>query len=430
MDKKGSLTQRICLTIGILLIVEFLSQIPLLGINREMISLWVDSAINSTFGMLNMFSGNSFQTLSIFALGIAPYITSSIILQLLRVAIPKLDRVCKDAKSEKEFVEKVTVIGALFIGIIQTIPVVINIANNGLLIENNWTYRLLVGGMIFIGSLILIGLGKFIDKKGIGKGISLILLVNILSSFKTDLMGIYGNFIMDKDATTIATTIAVAVLVIVFSLLVVIYLHEGKKDVKVVFSGKFQNGRTVKPADSSIPLKVNMSGVMPVIFASTLIQIVPMIVTFTGVSQDSTIFEISKYLNQSYWFIFSDMKYTIGVFLYFAAIVFFAYFYTMISFNTRDIAENLNRQGGTIAGIRPGKSTQQYLDSMVKYMVLLGALMLIVVTVIPMLIGGAVGYNLSFGGTSIIIIVSVLIETYKTYEAEKNVAKPVSFTGF
>ena len=135
-------------------------------------------------------------------------------------------------------------------------------------------------------------------------------------------MGIYANFIMDKDATTIATTIAVAVLVIVFSLLVVIYLHEGKKDVKVVFSGKFQNGRTVKPADSSIPLKVNMSGVMPVIFASTLIQIVPMIVTFTGVSQDSTIFEISKYLNQSYWFIFSDMKYTIGVFLYFAAIVF------------------------------------------------------------------------------------------------------------
>ena len=425
MREKKSLGYRIGLTAFILLAVQFLSQIPLYGINRELISLWVNNDLNASLGIFNMFSGNSFESLSIFALGIAPYISSSIVLQLLRVAIPALDKKCKEAKSEQEYVENLTYIGAVFLAIIQTLPIVLNLANNGLLIENTMGYKVLVGSLVFIGSVILVILGKVIDKKGIGKGISLILLFNILTSFKSDLMNVFYNFIYEQEVITILLTIAISVVVILFSLYVVIQLYEGKKNVKVTYAGRVSNNRTLKSADNIIPLKVNMSGVMPVIFASTIVQLFPMIVAMCNVSTDSAIYEISKYFSQLNWFNFADIKYTFGIFIYFAAIIFFSYFYNMISFNTNDLANNLSKNGGVVAGIRPGKSTKEYFDKQVKYMVLIGALLLIVVTIIPILIGGLIGLNLSFGGTSIIIIASVLIETYNTIKAEKNMSGSV-----
>lgn len=420
MREKKPLNQRIMLTAIILLAIQFLSQIPLYGINRDMISLWVNSELNAGLGIFNMFSGNSFESLSIFALGIAPYISASIILQLLRVAIPALDKKCKEAKSEQDYVENLTYVGAVILAIIQTLPIVINLANNGLLMENTMGYKILIGCSVFIGSVILIILGKVIDKKGVGKGISLILLFNILASFKGDLMNVYYYFIDGQPIQTAALTIVISVLVILFSLYVVIQLYEGKKNVKVTYAGRVQNNRTLKSADNIIPLKVNMSGVMPVIFASTIVQIVPMIISLCGVSEDSIIYEIGLYLSQLNWFNFADLKYTLGILVYFAAIIFFSYFYNMISFNTNDLANNLSKNGGVVAGIRPGKSTKEYFDKQIKYLVLIGALFLIVVTVIPIFIGGLIGLNLSFGGTSIIIIASVLIETYNQIKTEKT----------
>ena len=202
MREKKSLGYRIALTTIILLAIQFLSQIPLYGINRELISLWVNNELNTSLGIFNMFSGNSFESLSIFALGIAPYISSSIVLQLLRVAIPALDKKCKEAKSEQEYVENLTYIGAIFLAIIQTLPIVINLANSGLLIENTMGYKVLIGTSVFIGSVILVILGKVIDKKGIGKGLSLILLFNILTSFKGDIMNVFYKFIYQKEMAT------------------------------------------------------------------------------------------------------------------------------------------------------------------------------------------------------------------------------------
>lgn len=419
-EKTSTLSQKLIFTSVILILIQFLSQIPIWGINREYISLWIKGDMSSIFGMFNIFSGMSFQNLSLFALGIAPYITASIILQLLRVAITPLDQMCKDSHDEKKFVEKITFILAFFIGILQVVPLVVNIASSGLLTQNTMPYKLLVGGSILMGSAIVIALGKIIDKKGVGNGISLILLINILSSLKMDFIGIYQMFISGKDFMTIGITIAITLIVIVFSLLVVIYLHEGKKDIKVMFSGRMQGGKIVKAPDSVIPLKVNMSGVMPVIFASTFVQLIPMVAVLFKAKEGSVLLEISKYFNQTYWFNFSDIKYTIGVVFFFIAVVFFSYFYNMISFNTYDIANNLNKQGGTIAGIRPGKTTKEYLDAQVRYMILLGSLMLIIVAIIPMIIGGIANIGLSFGGTSIIIVVSVLLETYKTINIERT----------
>lgn len=415
-----TLAQKIFFTSMILVVLQFLSQIPIWGINRELISFWLDSDMSSIFGVFNIFSGMSFENLSFFALGIAPYISASIILQLLRVAITPLDQMCKDAQNEKKFVEKITYGFAIIIGILQAIPLVMNFSTSGLLINNNFSCKLLVGASILLGSAIMVALGKIIENKGIGNGISLILLMNILSSMRGDFINIYNTFIYNNEITTIILTVLISVLVLAFSFISVIYLCEGKKDIKVTFSGKMHGGKMVKSADNIIPLKVNMSGVMPVIFASTLIQLIPMITAILKIEETNIFYEISKYFNQMYWFDFSNIKYTIGILIYFVLIVFFSYFYNMISFSSKDIADNLNKQGGTIAGIRPGKSTKDYLDGQVKYMVLLGSLMLIVISIIPMIIGGAIGMNLAFGGTSIIIVVSVLIETYKTIKLEKQ----------
>lgn len=426
MKEKKSLKERMLITFLILLGVHILSQIPIWGINRGVIDTWLSDGMMSALGVFNLFSGLSFESLSIFALGIAPYISASIILQLLRVAIPALDKTCKDAKSEKDFVEKLTVFGAFGLGIIQTIPIVINLANSGLLMENTTFYKLIVGGTIFVGSLILIGLGKVIDKKGIGKGISLILLINILSSLKGDLTNVYQTFIAGKAVGSAALAVGITLVVILVSLLIVIYLQEGKKDIKVTYPTNNKGNRMSHSVQSVIPLKVNMSGVMPVIFASTVVQIFPMVVAFMKLPEDSVVLEISKYFNQMFWFDFSNIKYTLGVLLYFVCIIFFSYFYNMISFNVRDVAENLSRQGATIMGIRAGKSTQEYLMSQMRYLILVGAILLIIVTVIPIIIGGLIGINLAMGGTSIIIIVSVLIETYRTYISEKTVESPYS----
>ena len=415
-----TLAQKLLFTSIILIMLQFLSQIPIWGINRELISYWLDSDISNIFGVFNIFSGMSFENLSFFALGIAPYISASIILQLLRVAITPLDQMCKDAQNEKKFVEKITYVFAVIIGILQVIPLVMNFSNSGLLINDSFSCKLLVGVSILVGSAIMIALGKVIENKGIGNGISLILLMNILASMRGDFINIYNAFIYQKEIFSIVLTIIISLVVLLASFIIVIYLHEGKKDIRVTFAGRMQGGKTVKSADNTIPLKVNMSGVMPVIFASTLIQIVPMVVTLFNVATDSIIYEIAKYFNQMYWFNFGDIKYTAGVIIYFVLIVFFSYFYNMISFSAKDIADNLNKQGGTIAGIRPGKSTKDYLDNQVKYMILLGSLILIVISVIPMIVGGIIGMNLAFGGTSIIIVVSVLLETYKTIKLEKQ----------
>ena len=421
MKEKKSLGYRIGFTAIILLVIQFLSQIPLYGINRELISYWMNNELNTSLGIFNMFSGNAFESLSIFALGIAPYISASIVLQLLRVVIPSLDKKCKEASSEKDYVEKLTLIGAVILGFIQTIPIVLNISYNGLLIENTFGYKMLIGASVFFGSIILVLLGRLIDKKGIGKGISLILLFNILASFKVDLVSIFFTYIYQNELKT-ALIASVIVVVLLFSFYVVIQLQEGKKDVKVTYAGRVAGNRSLKSADNIIPLKVNMAGVMPVIFASTIIQLFPMIVSLCKVSEDAVIYKISMYFNQMNWFNFSDIKYTLGLLVYLAVIVFFSYFYNMISFNTNDLANNLSKSGGVVAGIRPGKPTKDYFDKQLKYLVLVGALLLIVVTVIPILIGGAIGMNLSFGGTSIIIIAGVLIETYNTIQAEKNMS--------
>lgn len=428
--KTYSLKEKILFTGFILCMVTILSQIPLFGINRDLIESWMNSDITSNLGVFGMFAGTSFERLSIFALGIAPYITSSIILQLLRVAFPKLDSICKDGQEGQKLTERYTYIGAGLLAILQIIPMMYNFVKNGLLIENNALYIGLVGSGLFIGGGLLIALGKIIDKRGIGNGISLILLMNILSSMPSDFVSIFEVYVHNKRLASGILAIIITFLIIIGTLIAVIFLQEGQKEIKTTFSSKISNNRMSKNSrlqESIIPLKVNLSGVMPIIFASSLMQMFPLGVNLFEVDSNKFIFKLSKYFNQSNWFNAQDMKYTLGLLLYVVLVICFAYFYQMISFNTAEIANNLAKQGGTIKGIRPGKPTEEFLNKQLKYLILLGALMLIGIALIPMMISGFCNLGLSFGGTSVLIIVSVIVETYNKIKVEK---KGVSQKGF
>lgn len=416
--KSLNLNQKILLTFIILIFVQIFSQIPLYGINRELLSEQLNSTGLSTLSIFTVLSGSSFANLSIFALGVSPYISASIIIQLLRVAIPALENRCREAKSEKDFIERITFILGIVFALVQAIPLVFYIKTMGLLIENTFFYYFIVWLGIFIGSLIVMGLGKFIDKFGLGKGISLILLMNILTSLKTDILHIYNSFIVGQSYGTIAVTIIISALIIFFSLYIVINMQEGKCDFPVTNSTNLNKGR-YGANRSNFTLKVSMSGVMPVIFAMTVLQIYPMVIGLLGYSEGSTLYEISKYLNQSYWCNPSDIKYTLGCILYIGLIFFFSYFYNSISYNTYEISENLSKQGTTLNGIRAGKPTKEFLDKQISSIGLVGSFMLIIVSLIPIVIGGLVGMNLAMGGTSIIIIVGVFIETYIAYKSEK-----------
>lgn len=422
-NKTYSLKEKTIFTVIILILIQFLSCIPLYGINRDLLSSWLNSDLISSMGVFKMFSGLSFQNMSIFALGIAPYITASIVIQLLRVAIPSFDEICKDGATGKEKTEKYIYIGAVIIGILEIIPFVFNFVKNGLLIENNFVYISLVSVSLFIGSCILILLGKCIDKRGIGNGISLILLVNILSSIPTDFVNIHEMFISGKNIAQIIVTLSIIISIIVVTLLATIYLQEGKKDIKTCFSGKLSGNKNSKYSDSSIPLKVNMSGVMPIIFASSLLQIFPLCVALFGI-KEGFFYKISKFFNQANWFDLQNIHYTLGVIIYILLVVFFTYFYNMISFNTTEISQNLSKRGGFIKGIRPGKPTQEYLDKQLKYLLLLGAFMLVGIALIPIVISGIFNISLSFGGTSVLIIVGVILETYDKFKTE-NLNKKV-----
>jgi preprotein translocase subunit SecY len=270
-------------------------------------------------------------------------------------------------------------------------------------------------------------LGERITQNGVGNGISIILMINIVSTIPADFIRLYYQFVYDKPVWKgiIATIITVAV--VVFTIVFVLILQSAERKIPVQYAKKVQGRRMIGGQSSHIPLKVNTAGVIPVIFASSLMSFPGVIASFFGVYPDRAHFgpKVLKVLNQGSWlninfknFDFGEFKYSIGLLIYIGLIIFFAYFYTSITFNPIEIANNMKKQGGFIPGIRPGKPTSDHLSKVLNRVILIGALGLIIVSVIPMFFSGTFGASVSFGGTSIIIIVGVIIETIKQVESQ------------
>lgn len=423
------LKNKILFTLFILFIIQILSNIPTFGINREVLNQFLNSETSNAFSLFTMFSGNAFSQMSIFVIGVTPYISASIVMQLLRVIIPYLEEMSKDGKTGQDKYKKLTYILAGILAIIQSIPVTLGFSSYGLLIENNIFYISIVSISLIIGSILEIYLGNVIDKKGIGNGISLILFMNIISRFPSDIMVIYEMFIKNKDLKSFILTLIICILVVLITLIGIIYLQDGEKRIKTQYSSQIKGVQSLKSNTSNfIPLKINLAGVMPIIFTSSLFQMYILIITLLKVEENNILYKVSMFLSSSNWFQLNNPFYNLGFVLYCILIFAFSYFYSTLVFNPDEVADNLRKSGGVIIGIRPGKPTAEFLDKKLKILRNVGSICLIIVTTVPMIISSIFNVNsLSFGGTSIIIVVGVILETYKIIEAEKLESSSSSF---
>ena len=417
--KVKEVRNRLLFTFAMLVVIRFGCQLPVPGVNRDFFSQWFEQQTAGTFGFFDAFTGGSFLRMSVLALNITPYITSSIIMQLLTIAIPKLEEMQKDGEDGRKKIQAITRYVTVGLALLESIAMVIGFGRQGLIPDMTAMNVITVVVSLTAGSAFLMWVGERITEKGVGNGISIVLMINILSRVPSDITTLYETFVKPQTVAKGALAAVIILAVIVVTVLLVILLNGATRNIPVQYAKKMQGRKMVGGQSSSIPLKVNTAGVIPVIFASSLMSMPSIIAAFMGRGNGNGIgSKILKGLSQQNWFSLSNPVYTLGFVLYAVMIVFFAYFYTSITFNPIEVADNMKKQGGFIPGIRPGKPTQDYLEKILNYIIFIGAIGLLIVCTIPIVFNGAFGASVSFGGTSIIIIVGVVLETLKQIESQ------------
>ena len=405
-------------TFLMLLVIRFGSQLPIPGVDRTYLANWFASQTGDAFNFFSAFTGGSFENMSIFALNITPYITSSIIIQLLTIAIPSLEEMQKDGEEGRKKMTAITRYVTVGLALAESIAMTIGFGRQGLIPDMNVLSAITVIAALTAGSTFLMWVGEQITEKGVGNGISIVLVINIISRIPSNLVSLYDSFVKGRTLAKGALAGLIILAVIVVTIVLVILLSDATRRIPVQYAKKMQGRRIVGGQSTFIPLKVNTAGVIPVIFASSLMSMPSMIATFMHVSADGIGGKILAALSQNNWFNPSHPEYSIGLVLYIVMIIGFAYFYTSITFNPIEVADNMKKQGGFIPGIRPGKPTSDYLNMILNYIVMIGALGLTIVVLIPIFFNGVFGAYVSFGGTSLIIIVGVVLETIKQIESK------------
>ena len=417
--KVKDIRSKIFYTFLMLVVVRLGSQLPIPGVDRSYFANWFSQQVGDAFNFFDAFTGGSFEEMSIFALNITPYITSSIIIELLTIAIPKLEEMQKDGEEGRKKLTAITRYVTVGLALLESIAMVIGFGRQGLIPDMTAMNVITVVVSLTAGSAFLMWVGERITEKGVGNGISIVLMINILSRVPSDITTLYDTFIKPQTVAKGALAAVIILAVIVVTVVLVILLNGATRNIPVQYAKKMQGRKMVGGQSSSIPLKVNTAGVIPVIFASSLMSMPSIIAAFMGRGNGNGIgSKILKGLSQQNWFSLSNPVYTLGFVLYAVMIVFFAYFYTSITFNPIEVADNMKKQGGFIPGIRPGKPTQDYLEKILNYIIFIGAIGLLIVCTIPIVFNGAFGASVSFGGTSIIIIVGVVLETLKQIESQ------------
>ena len=420
--------KKILYTLAMLFVVRLGSQLPTPGVDPTVIQEFFANQSGESFNFFNAFTGGSFEQMSIFALSITPYITSSIIMQLLTIAIPKLEEMQKEGEDGRKKITAMTRYVTVVLALIESTAMAVGFGRQGLLENYNFVNAAIVVLTLTAGSAFLMWIGERITEKGVGNGISIVLLINILSRVPSDMTTLYEQFVKGKGLASGGLAALIILVIILVLVVFTITLQDGERRIPVQYSQKVQGRKTVGGQSTNIPLKVNTAGVIPVIFASSIMQFPIVIASFLGKGEGTGIgSEILRGLNSGNWCNPSNIKYSWGLIVYILLTVFFAYFYTSITFNPLEIANNMKKSGGFIPGIRPGKPTVEYLNKILNYIIFIGACGLVIVQVIPFFFNGVFGANVSFGGTSLIIIIGVVLETVKQVESQMLVR---NYTGF
>jgi preprotein translocase subunit SecY len=340
-------------------------------------------------------------------------------MQLLTIAIPALEEMQRDGEEGRKKITAITRYVTVGLALFESVAMAIGFGRQGLIPNMNFIKGFVVVVCLTAGSAMMMWIGERITEKGVGNGISIVLTVNIISRIPSDLTTLYENFITGKTiakGTLAALIIAVIILVVIVFVLI---LNGAERRIPVQYSKKMVGRKLMGGQSTNIPLKVNTAGVIPVIFASSIMSFPGIIAQLMNKSNGTGIgSEILRGLSSSNWCNPNQLQYSWGLILYIVLCVFFAYFYTSITFNPLEVADNIKKQGGFIPGIRPGKPTSDYLTKILNYIIFIGVVGLIIVVVIPFFFNGVFGANVSFGGTSIIIIVGVILETVKQIESQ------------
>ena len=416
--KVQDVRRRIFYVFLMLVVVRLGTQVPVPGMNGEYFKEWFASQTGDAFNFLDAFTGGSFSSMSIFALNITPYITSSIIMQLLTIAIPKLEEMQKDGEMGRKKITAITRYLTVGLALFESTAMAIGFGNKGLIPDMNFAKVVVAVVALTAGSAFLMWVGERINEKGVGNGISVVLAINIISRIPSDMVNLYESFVKGKSIAKAGLAAIIIIAIILAVVLLVLILNGAMRKIPVQYSKKMQGRKMVGGQSSHIPLKVNTSGVIPIIFASSIMSFPGIIASFVGKTGGSGIgSNILAGLNSGNWFNPHQPVYSIGLVVYILLVIFFAYFYTSITFNPLEVADNMKKQGGFVPGIRPGKPTVDYLNQILNYVIFIGAAGLTIVAVIPFFFNGVFGANVSFGGTSLIIVVSVILETLTQIES-------------
>jgi preprotein translocase subunit SecY len=431
----SDLRKRVLFTLGLLAVYRVGGHIPTPGVNSEALQLLADQAANTMFGLYDMFSGKNLSQMTIFALGIMPYISASIILQLLTVVWPYLERLSKEGELGRRKITQYTRYGTIVLSVVQALGIALylehqtNIAGGlPLVYSPGWGFRLMTVLTLTTGTAFIMWLGEQITERGIGNGMSLIIYAGIVVNFPHAVLSTVEQMRLGQLGL-----IRVLILVILMVLVVaaIIFVERGHRRVTVQYAKRVVGRRMYGGSSTHIPLKVNTGGVIPVIFASSILAF-PM--TMQGMTAEGSF--MRRAIDQiNYGMPLHNLLYLVGI-------IFFCYFYTAIIFNPDDVAENMRKYGGFVPGIRPGKRTAEYIDTILTRITLVGAIYLAVVAllpqflisgfkvapipfigetldrVIPTFITQGMGVQFYFGGTSLLIIVGVAMDTVQQVESQ------------
>ena len=408
-----NLVNKILITVGFLFIYRLLAYVPVPGVDASVIASFFNTHNNDALGLMNMFSGNAVQRLSIISLGIMPYITASIIMELLAATFPLLAQMKKERDGMVKYMQIIRY-ATIVITVIQAIGVSIGLqsmtgptGNSAILIDHN-TFILLSAVSMLAGTMLLMWIGEQITQGGIGNGISLIIFAGIVSGIPT---AIGHTFTMINTGEMNFLALLAVIALVLGTIGVIIYVELGERRVPVTYAKKTMMQNQNKRVMNYIPIKVNLAGVIPVIFASAILMF-PM--TVLSSSHNPTVQAIADYLHPGGYFF---------NFLTFVFVVFFAFFYSSITFNAKDISENLKRQGGFIPGIRTGEATKNFLNMTAGNLTFTGALYLGLVATLPFMIIKGMGVPFYFGGTAVLIVVQVALDTMRKIEAQIYMSK-------
>lgn len=402
------LRNSILFVIGMLTIFRLAAHIPLPGVDLENLRLFFRS--NTILGLLNLFSGGTMENFSVVALGVAPYITASIIFQLLAMVVPRLEEIMKEGEAGQQRINQWTRLATVPLAALQGYGMITLLRQAPRPVLGNfdlWTYVLTILSMV-AGSIFLMWIGELISEYKIGNGISLLIFAGIIAALPGRLQQAAISF----DPTQIANLILFAAVAVV-TVVGVVIITEGQRNIPVSYARRVRGMKMYGGVDTHLPLRVNMAGVIPIIFAISIILFPPMMAQFFLHAKTAFIASAAETIIQVFR---NQIFYAL---IYFVLVFGFTYFYTAVVFHPQQIAENLQKQGGFIPGIRPGKPTAEYLNFVTNRIMLAGALFLGIIAILPLILQQVTGIgSLVIGGTSILIVVAVVIETVQQIEAQ------------